>query len=101
MKNEWGLLFEKRIRNACLSAIQTHNSGTLNFQRTPIKKHFKYSQVILYQRLAHKTVEKWQRRFWKNGKDEYLTFLTFINGMRIQQASANLQQVIEELLNWS
>lgn len=31
MKNEWGLLFEKRIRNACLSAIQTHNSGTLNF----------------------------------------------------------------------
>lgn len=30
-----------------------------------------------------------------------LTYLTFIHRMRIQQASANLQQVIEKLLNRS
>ena len=37
----------------------------------------------------------------KTKKWEDLTFLTLLNRVRIQQASANLQQVIEELLNWS
>ena len=33
--------------------------------------------------------------YLNGGNGEELTFLTFINTMRIQQASANLQQVIK------
>ena len=61
---------------------------------------YSYLQLIVYQLVLIKTVEKWRLWFyrWRN-KSEFNIF-NFVNKSRIQQADANLQQVIEEVLNW-
>ena len=66
-----------------------------------ILKNFHTSYIFKVNRLTRCALDAVYKKFLPTFLGAFLMLLSNFKNLRIQQASANLQQVIEELLNWS